>query len=77
LCEHATADTIFAAPTDEVPSLDPAPATEAQGVLACGLGVAGADRGFLPRSTMAASGDPGGSEKCGAEARANADEEET
>jgi hypothetical protein len=42
------------------------------------LGVAGADRGFRPGSAMAASGDLGGSEKCGAgaEERANADEDE-
>lgn len=54
----------------------PDPAAETLGVPASDLGVAGADRGFRPGSAMAESGDLGGSEKCGAEGRANADEDE-
>ena len=68
-------NTLFAAPTDEVRSLAPDPAAEALGVPASDLGVAGADRGFRPGSAMAASGDLGGSEKCGAGARANEEED--
>jgi hypothetical protein len=47
-------------------------------VPASDFGVTGADRGFRPGSAMAASGDLGGSEKCGTEAAAacaNAEEE--
>jgi len=54
------------------------PAAQALGVPANDFGVTGADRGFRPGSAMAASGDLGGSEKCGTEAAgcANAEEEE-
>lgn len=50
-------------PIEEVRSLTPDPAAQAaaRGVPASDLGVTGADRGFLPGSAMAASGDLGGS----------------
>ena len=71
-------NTLLAVPIDEVRSLAPVPAAQALGVPANDFGVTGADRGFRPGSAMAASGDLGGSEKCGTEAAgcANAEEEE-
>jgi len=71
-------NTLLAVPTDDVRSLAPVPAAQALGVPASDFGVTGADRGFRPGSAMTASGDLGGSEKCGTEAAgcANAEEEE-
>jgi hypothetical protein len=66
-------NTLLDAPIEDVRSLAPEPAAQALGVPASDLGVTGADLGFLPGSAMAASGDLGGSEKCGA---ANAEEDE-